>query len=80
MTKHSKNTKNAIKLIEFLASDKAQEIYAKTNHEYPIRQNIKISDVVKSWGYPFKMDKMNLSTLGNLNDKAGIIFDKSGWK
>ena len=80
VTKHSRNTKNAIKLIEFLASDKAQEIYAKKNHEYPIRQNIKISDVVKSWGYPFKMDKMNLSTLGNLNDKAGIIFDKSGWK
>ena len=80
MTKHSKNTESAIKLIEFLASDKAQEIYAKKNHEYPIRPNIKISDVVKSWGYPFKMDKMNLSILGNLNDKAGIIFDKSGWK
>ena len=38
VTKHSKNTESAIKLIEFLASDKAQEIYAKKNHEYPIRQ------------------------------------------
>jgi len=80
VTKNAKNKDNAIKLIEFLASDKAQEIYAKQNHEYPIRQNIEVSDVVRSWGYPFKMDSMNLTNLGVLNDKAGMIFDVAEWK
>ena len=80
VTKNAKNKDNAIKLIEFLASDKAQEIYAKQNHEYPIRQTIQVSDIVRSWGYPFKMDSMNLTNLGVLNDKAGMIFDVAEWK
>ena len=80
VTKNSKNKDNAVKLIEFLAGDKAQEIYAKQNHEYPIRPNIKVSDVVKLWGYPFKMDSLNLTILGDLNDKAGKIFDIAKWK
>ena len=80
VTRNAKNKDNAIKLIEFLASDKAQEIYAKQNHEYPIRQDIQISDIVRSWGYPFKMDSINLTELGALNDKAGMIFDKAKWK
>ena len=80
ITKYSKNIDSATKLIEFLASDRAQEIYAKKNHEYPIRQDIEVSNIVKSWGYPFKMDMMSLTTLGSLNNQAGIIFDKAGWK
>ena len=80
VTKNAKNKDNAIKLIEFLAGDEAQEVYAKQNHEYPIRQNINISDTVKSWGYPFKMDSMNLTNLGELNDNAGKVFDIAKWK
>ena len=80
VTKNAKNKDNAIKLIEFLAGDKAQEIYAKQNHEYPIRQDIDISDIVRSWGYPFKMDSMNLTNLGALNDDAGKVFDIAKWK
>ena len=80
VTKNAKNKDNAIKLIEFLAGDKAQEVYAKQNHEYPIRQNINISDTVKSWGYPFKIDSMNLTNLGELNDNAGKVFDIAKWK
>lgn len=80
ITKNAKNKNNAIKLLEFLADDKAQEIYAKQNHEYPIRKNINISDIVRSWGYPFKMDMMNLTNLGVLNDDAGKIFDIATWK
>ena len=38
VVKYSKNPDNAIKLIEYLASDEAQELYANANHEYPIRE------------------------------------------
>ena len=80
VVKHSKNTQNAIKLIEFLAGDKAQALYAKTNHEYPIREDIEVSDIVKSWGYPFKQDNLSLNKLGKNNTKAVEIFDKVNWQ
>ena len=77
--KTSKNTSGAIKFIEFLASDKAQKLYSQTNHEYPIRDDIQISKIVKSWGYPFKKDRLSLNKLGIFNKKAVMIFDKVGW-
>ena len=80
IVKYSKNYKNAIKLLEFLASDDAQELYAKSNHEYPIRDNINVSDIVQSWGYPFKKDKLNLEELGKNNNLAVQIFDKVNWQ
>ena len=80
IVKYSKNYKNAIKLLEFLASDDAQELYAKSNHEYPIRDNINVSDIVQSWGYPFKKDKLNLEVLGKNNNLAVQIFDKVNWQ
>lgn len=80
VTKYSKNTNNAIKLIEYLASDKAQELYAKTNHEYPIRDDISVSNIVKSWGYPFKQDSLSLNELGENNNQAVKIFDQVNWQ
>ena len=80
VVKYSKNSKNAIKLIEYLASKKAQELYAKANHEYPIRENIEVSDTVKSWGYPFKQDSLSLNELGKNNTKAVEIFDRVNWQ
>jgi iron(III) transport system substrate-binding protein len=80
IVKYSKNTDNALKLIEYLASKKAQELYAKANHEYPIRENIEVSDTVKSWGYPFKQDTLSLNKLGKNNKKAVEIFDKVNWQ
>ena len=80
VVKYSKNSDNAIKLIEYLASDEAQELYANANHEYPIRENINVSDIVKSWGYPFKHDKLSADQLGKNNFKAVEIFDKVNWQ
>lgn len=80
VVKYSKNTANAIKFIEFLAGDKAQELYAKSNHEYPIRENIEVSKIVRSWGYPFKSDEVNLEKLGKNNGVAIRIFDEVNWQ
>ncbi len=80
ITKHSKNTENAKKLIEFLISDQAQQWYADKNNEYPVREGISVSEIVASWGYPFKQDDLAMSTLGELNSEAVKIFDRAGWK
>ena len=79
VAKHSPNPKNAVALIEFLASDAAQEIYANVNFEYPIRDGIELNPILQSWG-DFKADSLDLSVLGELNPKAVMIMDKAGWR
>lgn len=79
VAKYAPNKENAIKFIEFLASKKAQEKFAKANYEYPVNPEVQASDLLKSWG-EFKEDKLSLTKLGENNKKAVITFDKVGWK
>lgn len=79
ITKASKNKENAIKLVEFLTSVKAQYEYANANYEYPVNEAVEASDLVKSWG-EFKSQNINLTLLGEHNKKAVEIFDQVGWK
>lgn len=50
LTKAAPNKENAIKLMEWLSSDTAQEIYAEQNGEYPLKPGTKASELVASWG------------------------------
>ncbi|MDA7827207.1 Fe(3+) ABC transporter substrate-binding protein [Rhodobacteraceae bacterium] len=59
LAKHAPNPEAALKLMEFLTSPTAQEIYARANFEYPIAEGTKPSDLVASWG-SFRADEINL--------------------
>jgi len=50
LTRAAHHKDAAIKLMEWLSSGKAQEIYAKVNGEYPLKPGTKASDLVASWG------------------------------
>jgi len=50
LTKASPNRDNAIKLVEYLSGDKAQQMYAELNGEYPVNQRAEWSDFLKSLG------------------------------
>ena len=50
LAKHAPNKANAVKLMEFLASEEAQKIYAIANNEYPVNPKVPASDIVMSWG------------------------------
>lgn len=69
MTKHAPNRDNALKMMEFLTSPKAQEIYATANYEYPIAPGSKPADLVASWG-SFTPDSVNLMDLAKLRPQA----------
>ncbi len=69
MTKSAPNQENALKMMEFLASPKAQEIYAKANFEYPIAPGTEADDLVKGWG-SFTADDVNLMTLAGHRAEA----------
>ncbi|TNF38325.1 MAG: Fe(3+) ABC transporter substrate-binding protein [Gammaproteobacteria bacterium] len=79
VTAHAKHKENAIKLIEFLASEEAQAWYASVNHEYPVIDNVTSSELLKSWG-TFKADSINLTELGRLNADAVRLMDRAGWR
>ena len=69
LAKYSPNKANAIKLMEFLASDEAQEIYAQVNHEYPVNPAVSVSDIVASWG-TFNRDDLDLESIGMQRERA----------
>ena len=79
LIKSSPNKENAIKLIQYLTSEEAQDVYVNNSYEYPANSMVEPSQIVKSWG-EFKIDKLNLNALGEFRPEALRIFDKTGWK
>ncbi|SDO51489.1 iron(III) transport system substrate-binding protein [Halomonas shengliensis] len=73
------NRENAVRFLEFLASDTAQEIFANGNYEFPVVEGVKMNPVLESWGN-FKKDSLNISKLGENNPEAIKIFDRVGWR
>jgi iron(III) transport system substrate-binding protein len=79
VTKSAKNKDAALRLLEYLASDSAQQWYAETNGEYPVRPGIPVSATLAAWG-EFKADTLTLDKLGELNAEAVRLMDRAGWK
>lgn len=73
LAKHAPNKENAIKLMEFLSSPKAQEIYASQNYEYPIAPGTQADAIVTSWG-DFTADGVNLMEVaGNRAEALKLV-------
>jgi iron(III) transport system substrate-binding protein len=73
------NPEQAKALLEFLVTDASQRWYAETNHEYPVKEGVAISDTLKQWG-EFKADQLPLVKLGELNAEAVRLMDRAGWQ
>ncbi len=77
--KYSKNYDNAIKFLEYLVSDEAQKIYSEINYEYPVKNNLKLSNFMQDYLIPEK-DDLNLNQIANFNKEALFMMGESGWK
>ena len=78
VAKYAPHKDNAVRLIEFLASDKGQQMYAEVNNEYPVKEGVPWSKLVQSWG-PFKPDPISLNEVAALRNKASELVDKVGF-
>ena len=78
LAKHSPNREQAIKLMEFLSSGQAQEIYAEKVYEYPIKPGTKPSDTVAGFG-EIKADSLSLEKISELRKEASQLVDKVGY-
>ena len=79
VTKYAPHKENAIKLMEFLSGEDAQQTLANLNYEYPINPKASKAAILKTWG-DFKADSIDLYKLGEYNSEAVKIFDEVGWK
>jgi iron(III) transport system substrate-binding protein len=75
LAKHAPNKENALKLMEFLASQDAQKIYATVNNEYPVNAQVPPSEIVQSWG-KLKPDPLPLENIAKFRKKASELVDK----
>lgn len=78
LAKHSPNRENAVKFMEFLASPKAQEIYAEQVYEYPVAPGTAVSDTVKGFG-EMKADPLALSEIAKFRKRASELVDETGY-
>jgi len=78
LAKNAPNKANAMKLIEWLLSDKAQHMYADMNYEYPVKAGIAANQIVAGYG-ALKPDPMPIAQIGANKKAAANLVDKVGF-
>ncbi|MEM6905985.1 MAG: extracellular solute-binding protein [Pseudomonadota bacterium] len=79
VAKNAPNKENAIKFLEYLASDQAQQYFSAGNDEYPAVPGVALSPSVAKLGI-FRPDTIELSDIAANVDSAVKVLNESGWK
>jgi iron(III) transport system substrate-binding protein len=76
---YAPNKENAIRFLEYLASDQAQAYFAAGNDEYPAVIGADLAESVAKLG-EFKKDEVDLAEVAKNIPTAQTIFNDVGWK
>lgn len=79
VTLHAKRRDRAVRFLEYLTSDAAQNVIAPANTEYPIRPSIAPAPELASLG-AFVEETIPLDALGRHQAEATRIFEEVGWR
>ncbi|MDP3898749.1 MAG: Fe(3+) ABC transporter substrate-binding protein [Mesorhizobium sp.] len=77
LAKNAPNRDNAVKLIQFLSSSKAQEVYAEQVFEYPVQPGLAASAIVQSFG-TLTADTLPLADIAKNRKAASEMVDRVG--
>ncbi|MET0598425.1 MAG: Fe(3+) ABC transporter substrate-binding protein [Mesorhizobium sp.] len=77
LAKHAPHHDDAVKFIEFLASHKAQQVYAERNFEYPVEPGLEPTEIVKEFG-ELKADTLGLADIAKHRREASEMVDRVG--
>ena len=82
MAKHAKNTGNAVKFLEYLASPEAQNYFANGNNEWPAVKTVKFNNpaLQTMTGGGFKSETLPVSVIGMNQVKVQQMLDRVGYK
>lgn len=78
IAKNAPNPENALKLLDFLISEKGQSMYAKSNYEYPVRAGVELDPVVASFG-DLVIDELHILEIAKHRQEASELVDKVGY-
>ncbi|WP_225547116.1 extracellular solute-binding protein [Chromobacterium violaceum] len=79
VTRYARNEKGAVKFLEWLSSEKAQNLFADVNMEFPVNPKVKPDARVAAWG-DFKHNYINVSQAGARQAEAVKLMDRAGYK
>jgi len=77
---HAPNRANAIRFLEYLASDEAQSYFANGNNEWPAVPTVKLQNPALARLGSFKEDQLNVGQLGRNQPLAQKAFNIVGLK
>jgi iron(III) transport system substrate-binding protein len=80
VVKNAPHRENAIKFLEYLASDSAQRYFADGNNEWPVVPSVKVENPVLNALGDFKRDRVNVAVLGKNQPSSQKIYDRVAWK
>jgi iron(III) transport system substrate-binding protein len=78
LARYAPNRADAVKLLEFLVSNEAQEIYAKANYEYPVKAGIPADPIIAALG-TLVVDQTSLTDIARNRKAASELVDKVGF-
>jgi len=78
LAKNAPNKANATKLIEWLVGEKAQQMHADLNYEYPVGAGIPVNKTIAGYG-ALKADPMPISKIAEHKKAAANLVDKVGF-
>lgn len=76
--KHAPNAANAVKLAEWMVSEKAQKLYASGNFEFPVVPGVAIDPLVAGFG-TLKPDTISYDAIIKARPAAADIIDRIGF-
>ncbi|WP_310351882.1 extracellular solute-binding protein [Methylobacterium sp. BE186] len=78
VAKNAPNRDEAVKLLEYLVSDEAQGIYAKTDYEYPVKPGAPVDPLLVELG-TLKIDDTPIAEIARNRKAASLLVDKVGF-
>jgi iron(III) transport system substrate-binding protein len=78
--KHAPHRANAVKFLEYLASDDAQRYFADGNNEWPVVPSVRVNNPALAQLGAFKYDPLNVAALGRNQPASQKLYDRVAWK
>ena len=78
--KTAPNKANAVKFLEYLASDAAQVYFADGNNEWPVVKTAAVKNPALDKLGPFKADELPVEKWAPNTAAAQKVFDRAGWR
>jgi iron(III) transport system substrate-binding protein len=78
LAKHAPNKANGVKLINWLAGPTAQQMYADSNYEYPVRAGVAVNPTIAGYG-KLNADPLPIAKIAANRKAASTLVDKVGF-